>query len=56
MFFGFTRPSSAGSAVANQTFASRRTGRDRRAVAREMQERMAALDHTQALVELGLDG
>jgi methyl-accepting chemotaxis protein len=56
MFFGFTNPTSAGSALANMTFASRRTGRDRRTVAREMQERMAALDHAQALVELGLDG
>jgi PAS domain-containing protein len=56
MFFGFTSPSSAASALANLSFASRRTGRDRRAVVREMEERMAALDHAQALVELGTDG
>ncbi len=56
MFFGFINPSSAGSAPANLTFASRRTGRDRRADVRDMQARMAALDHAQALVELTLDG
>ena len=31
-------------------------GRDRRAAMREMEGRMAALDHAQALVEVGLDG
>ena len=54
MFFGFTNPSSAGAALS--TFASRRVGRDRRAVVQEMEGRIAALDRAQALVEVGLDG
>jgi methyl-accepting chemotaxis protein len=56
MFFGYTSPSGSGSALSVLSFASRRTGQDRRAAMREMEGRMAALDHTQALVELGLDG
>jgi methyl-accepting chemotaxis protein len=56
MFFGFTKPSPAGSVLSNLSFASRRSGRDRRAAEREMAGRMAALDHSQALVEIGRDG
>ena len=55
MFFGFTNSSLAGSGLSNLTFASRRIGRDRRGVVREMEGRMVALDRAQALVELGLD-
>ncbi len=54
MFFGYT--SQSGSPLSALGFASRRVGRDRRAATREMEGRMAALDHTQALVELGLNG
>ena len=56
MFFGFTTPSSAGSALSNLSFISRRTGRDRRAAEREMEGRMTALDQGLALVEIGPDG
>ena len=56
MFFGLTSSSLAGSVLSNLTFASRRTGRDRRAAMREMEGRMVALDQAQALVEVGLDG
>ncbi len=56
MFFGYTSPSGSGSALSVLNFTSRRMGHDRRAAMREMEGRMAALDHTQALVELGLDG
>src|ERR1700733_4975685 len=56
MFFGLTSSSLAGSALSNLTFASRRTGRDRRDAMQEMEGRMVALDQAQALVEVGLDG
>jgi methyl-accepting chemotaxis protein len=55
MFFGYANSSLAGSGLSNLTFASRRIGHDRRGVVREMEGRMVALDHAQALVELGLD-
>src|SRR5437764_173559 len=56
MFFGLTFSSPAGSASPALTFVSRRNGRDRRIVSREMEGRMAALDHAQALVEIDLNG
>ncbi len=56
MFFGLTSASPAGPALSNLSFISRRNGRDRRTVMREMEGRMAALDHSQALIELSLDG
>ena len=56
MFFGYTSPSSNGSILSNLGFPSRRTSRDRRTATREMEGRMAALDHAQALVEVEADG
>jgi methyl-accepting chemotaxis protein len=56
MFLGLTSSSLAGAALSGLGMSNRRTGRDRRAEMRDLEGRMAALDRSQALIELASDG
>jgi methyl-accepting chemotaxis protein len=56
MFLGLTSSSLAGAALSGLGMSNRRTGRDRRAEMRDIEERMTALNRGQALVEFATDG